>query len=65
MTKIIIETCEQVIQCVAPLAELLGYSKEIRIISSGLATFTLEFDHYELMDSVSEAEAIKQITGFY
>ncbi|CAK9809277.1 Ribosome-releasing factor 2, mitochondrial [Anthophora plagiata] len=55
----------KVIQCVAPLAELLGYSKEIRIISSGLATFTLEFDHYELMDSVSEAEAIKQITGFY
>ncbi|KOC59752.1 Elongation factor G [Habropoda laboriosa] len=55
----------KVVHCVAPLAELLGYSTAVRVISSGHATFTLEFDHYELMDSINEAEAIKRVTGFY
>ena len=55
----------KVINCLAPLAELLGYSKAVRIISSGHATFSLEFDHYEMMDSMNEAEAIKRTTGFY
>ncbi|PBC28771.1 Elongation factor G [Apis cerana cerana] len=55
----------KIVYCLAPLAELLGYSTTVRIISSGHATFTLEFDHYELMDSANEAEAIKRATGFY
>nr|XP_033337271.1 ribosome-releasing factor 2, mitochondrial [Megalopta genalis] len=54
----------KVIKCFAPLAELLGYSTTLRILSSGHATFSLEFDHYEPLDSSSEAEAIKRITGF-
>lgn len=59
------ELWKQVVYCFAPLAELLGYSTTVRIISSGHATFTLEFDRYELMDSANEAEAIKRVTGFY
>ncbi|XP_076760367.1 mitochondrial ribosome recycling factor 2 isoform X2 [Xylocopa sonorina] len=55
----------RVIECFAPLAELLGYSTTVRILSSGHASLSLEFDHYELMDSASEAEAIKKVTGFY
>ncbi|XP_050487710.1 ribosome-releasing factor 2, mitochondrial [Bombus huntii] len=55
----------KVVHCLIPLVELLGYSKAIRIISSGHATFSLEFDHYEVMDSMNEAEAIKRVTGFY
>ncbi|KAK9294370.1 hypothetical protein QLX08_010990 [Tetragonisca angustula] len=54
----------KVIHCLVPLVELLGYSKVVRVISSGHATFSLEFDHYELMDSSSEAKAIRRITGF-
>ncbi|XP_076235485.1 mitochondrial ribosome recycling factor 2 [Calliopsis andreniformis] len=54
----------KVIKCFAPLAELLGYSTTLRILSSGHATFTLEFDHYRRMDPINEAEAIKRITGF-
>lgn len=53
------------VHCLVPLVELLGYSKAVRIISSGHATFSLEFDHYEVMDSMNEAEAIKRVTGFY
>ncbi|XP_076637284.1 mitochondrial ribosome recycling factor 2 [Colletes latitarsis] len=54
----------KVIKCFAPLAELLGYSTTLRILSSGHATFSLEFDHYETMDPINEAEAVKRITGF-
>ncbi|XP_076659748.1 mitochondrial ribosome recycling factor 2 [Halictus rubicundus] len=54
----------KVIRCLAPLAELLGYSTTLRILSSGHATFSLEFDHYEQLDPINEAEAIKRITGF-
>ncbi|XP_053984350.1 ribosome-releasing factor 2, mitochondrial [Hylaeus volcanicus] len=55
----------KVIRCLVPLAELLGYSTELRILSSGRATFSLEFDHYEKMDPTTEAEAVKRVTGFY
>ncbi|XP_078035691.1 mitochondrial ribosome recycling factor 2 isoform X2 [Augochlora pura] len=54
----------KVINCLAPLSELLGYSTTLRILSSGHATFSIEFDHYEPLDPINEAEAIKRITGF-
>lgn len=54
----------KVIRCFAPLAELLGYSTTLRILSSGHATISLEFDHYRRMDPVNEAETIKRVTGF-
>ncbi|XP_012145634.2 mitochondrial ribosome recycling factor 2 isoform X1 [Megachile rotundata] len=55
----------KVIKCLAPLSELLGYSTAVRVVSSGHATFSLEFDHYRKMDAMVEAEAIKKATGFY
>ena len=55
----------QVIRARVPLAELLGYSKQLRIGTSGNATFTMEFDCYKEVQGKSEKEVIKEITGFY
>jgi len=53
-----------VIKTLAPLSELLGYSTTLRIITSGNATFSLEFSHYQLMTPSNEEEAIEKIRGF-
>lgn len=47
-----------------PLAELLGYSSDLRIISSGTAMFTTEFEEYRRMSSLDEEEAIRNVRGF-
>ncbi|RZC34417.1 ribosome-releasing factor 2, mitochondrial, partial [Asbolus verrucosus] len=44
-----------------PLAELLGYSTTIRTISSGTATFTMEFNEYQIMSAVDEDSAIRSV----
>ncbi|XP_011066295.1 PREDICTED: ribosome-releasing factor 2, mitochondrial isoform X2 [Acromyrmex echinatior] len=54
----------KVIRTLAPLSELLGYSTTLRIITSGNATFSLEFNHYQLMTSIDEEQAIEKIKGF-
>jgi elongation factor G len=37
----------QVIAAFAPLAEMFGYSTDLRSASQGRASFTMQFDHYE------------------
>ncbi|KAL6258076.1 hypothetical protein P5V15_009992 [Pogonomyrmex californicus] len=54
----------KVIRVLAPLSELMGYSTTLRIISSGNATFSMEFSHYQLMSPTDEEEAIKKSKGF-
>ncbi|XP_011702790.1 PREDICTED: ribosome-releasing factor 2, mitochondrial [Wasmannia auropunctata] len=54
----------KVIRTLAPLSELLGYSTTLRIITSGNATLSLEFSHYQLMTPIDEEEAIEKIKGF-
>ena len=34
------------IQARCPLAEMFGYSTDLRSMSRGRATYTMEFDHY-------------------
>ena len=53
----------RLIKTLAPLSELLGYSTALRIISSGSATFTLQFHNYRAMGPLEEQEAVKKITG--
>jgi elongation factor G len=36
----------QVIEAMVPLAEMFGYATELRSMSQGRGTFTMEFDHY-------------------
>ncbi|XP_050465862.1 ribosome-releasing factor 2, mitochondrial [Cataglyphis hispanica] len=54
----------KVIRILAPLSELLGYSTALRIITSGSATFSLEFSHYQLMTPDVEDKAIDKLKGF-
>lgn len=54
----------KVIKVFAPLANLLGYSTNLRIISSGNATFSLEFSHYKAINPDIEQMTIQKITGF-
>lgn len=47
-----------------PLAELRSYASILRRITSGLASFSMELDHYEQMSDDSQKKAIQTVTGF-
>ena len=48
----------------APLTELKDYSTQFRIVTSGKAYFGMELSHFEVMSSLEQNKAIKEITGF-
>jgi elongation factor G len=47
----------QVVRATVPLAEMFGYATQVRSMTSGRATFHMEFDHYEEIPA-NLAEAI-------
>ena len=52
----------KVIDCLVPLAEMFGYTTELRSLSSGRASFTMEFSHYEkvpenLIEKINESKS--------
>jgi elongation factor G len=49
----------QVVHAHVPLAEMFGYVNELRSMTSGRATYSMEFDHYAEMPA-SLAEAVSQ-----
>ncbi|XP_025415341.1 ribosome-releasing factor 2, mitochondrial isoform X2 [Sipha flava] len=62
---ITIRSNNRVINALVPLADLLGYSKDLRTFTSGTASFSMEFHSYQEVSVKDEGEAIKNITGFY
>ncbi|KAK3595516.1 hypothetical protein CHS0354_021616 [Potamilus streckersoni] len=54
----------KLIQAVAPLAEMMGYSTSLRTISSGTATFTMDLSHYEKVSPEEHNKAVERVTGF-
>ncbi len=50
----------QAIRAIVPLAEMFGYATDLRSMTQGRGTFTMEFSHYA---RVSEAEAEAIIRG--
>ncbi|KAM5193708.1 ribosome-releasing factor 2, mitochondrial [Mantella aurantiaca] len=50
----------KVILAFVPLAELMGYSTELRSLTSGSATFTLELANYEGMDPQDQNTLLKK-----
>ena len=53
----------QVITAYVPLAEMFGYATQLRSMSQGRATYTMQFDHYdEVPKSVAE-EVISRARG--
>ncbi|XP_018570990.1 ribosome-releasing factor 2, mitochondrial [Anoplophora glabripennis] len=47
-----------------PLSELLGYATVLRTLTSGMATFTMEFNQYKKMSPIDEDNAIRSVRGF-
>jgi elongation factor G len=47
----------RVVRAEAPLKEMFGYATDLRSLSQGRATFTMQFDHYEIVPE----EVSKQI----
>ncbi len=54
----------KVVTAEAPLAELRGYSRHVRTVTSGRAFFGMELDRYELMEEREQNKAIEEVTGF-
>jgi elongation factor G len=53
----------RVILAHVPLAEMFGYVTVLRTISSGRATSTMEFSHYEEVPVTLSGEVIEKVTG--
>ena len=53
----------RVIKAKVPLSEQFGYVTVLRTLSSGRATSTMEFSHYEKMPNNLSKEILEQVTG--
>ncbi len=53
----------KVVKAFVPLSEMFGYVTQLRTISSGRATSTMEFDHYEQVPSNISEEVIAKAKG--
>jgi len=48
----------KVVDAKIPLSEMFGYATEIRSMSQGRGSFTMEFDHFEPVPKNIEAEIV-------
>ncbi|MFA4866919.1 MAG: elongation factor G [Pedobacter sp.] len=53
----------QVIKATVPLSEMFGYVTQLRTITSGRATSTMEFDHYEAAPRNVQEEVVAKSKG--
>lgn len=53
----------QVIKAQVPLAEMFGYVTQLRTLSSGRATSTMEFDHYAEAPKNVQEEVLAKVNG--
>lgn len=53
----------QVIKAQVPLAEMFGYVTQLRTLSSGRATSTMEFDHYAEAPRNVQEEVLAKVNG--
>ncbi|NPA50428.1 MAG: elongation factor G [Epsilonproteobacteria bacterium] len=53
----------KVVDAFVPLAEMFGYSTDLRSMTQGRATYTMEFDHYEEVPSNVAEEIIAKRNG--
>jgi len=53
----------QVINAEVPLAEMFGYSTDLRSITQGRAIYTMQFDHYEEVPVSIADEVVASVSG--
>lgn len=56
-------SADKIITAMVPLSELFGYVTQLRTLSSGRATSTMMFDHYEETPTSIQQEIIAKATG--
>jgi elongation factor G len=66
VSQVVAKSGEQVIHAVVPMAEVLRYAPDLRSMTSGRGSFTMEFSHYEEVPAhlaqkiIDAAKAAKQ-----
>jgi elongation factor G len=55
----------RIVSALTPLQELMGFSTDLRSITSGTATCTMEVSHYEKMNAAEVQKVTEKITGFH
>jgi len=53
----------QLINAEVPLAEMFGYATQLRSLSQGRATYTMEFSHYEPVPTNIANEIVAKVSG--
>jgi len=53
----------QIIRAYVPLKEMFGYSTDLRTMTQGRATFSMQFDHYDRVPSSVAEEIVKSARG--
>jgi len=53
----------QVVKAKVPLSEMFGYVTQLRSMSSGRATSTMEFSHYSIAPNNIAEEVIAKVKG--
>lgn len=53
----------QLINAEVPLADMFGYATQVRSLSQGRATYTMEFSHYEPVPTSLANEIIAKVSG--
>ena len=47
-----------------PLAQLLGYASQVRSLTSGEASLSMEFSHYAPLDAHTEQQRLLELRGW-
>ena len=53
----------QIIVANVPLSCMFGYATDLRSLSQGRATFSMQFDRYEIVPTVVSQEIVNRVTG--
>jgi elongation factor G len=53
----------QVVGAHVPLASMFGYATDLRSVTQGRATFTMHFDHYEIVPAPVAKQVISKVRG--
>ena len=53
----------QVVGAHVPLASMFGYATDLRSVTQGRATFTMHFDHYEIVPAPVAKQVIAKVRG--
>ncbi len=54
----------RMVRALVPLAETFGYATDLRSLTQGRATYTMEFDHYQEVPASVAGGYLGKVSGF-